>query len=298
MDSLDQSFQPLSHHQSYSFVLFCSYSLHQCFGRPFCSFWQHSQTLMQWRAPLDCLKFVGVLFSVHFLPVIRGEDEPCAPLVWPVDWQTEETPVALSALTLHQITAQVSSFSTPFVCLFVDIYIFFSQLETKVIAFCFCRYCRDLLIKTVPVTQVDFTSVLPRFLSLYVMSFLSPCDLCSAAQVSWHWRVLAEQVRGEIFEFYCSFPTCIKTFSCVSFGPGLSLGRPVHHKRLVPPLRSRRERIWSVEEPLCLLRLHAGLANPPGGGRAVRDPQPAKHRDDGGRRREGEGKDDQADDQR
>lgn len=43
-------------------------------------------------------------------------------------------------------------------------------------------------------TQVDFTSVLPRFLSLYVMSFLSPRDLCSASQVSWHWRVLAEQV--------------------------------------------------------------------------------------------------------
>ncbi|XP_028427223.1 epithelial cell-transforming sequence 2 oncogene-like [Perca flavescens] len=55
------------------------------------------------------------------------------------------------------------------------------------------KYCRDLLIETVPVTQVDFTAVLPRFLSLYVMSFLSPRDLCSAAQVSWHWRVLAEQ---------------------------------------------------------------------------------------------------------
>uniref|UniRef100_UPI0037E8D5E6 epithelial cell-transforming sequence 2 oncogene-like n=1 Tax=Semicossyphus pulcher TaxID=241346 RepID=UPI0037E8D5E6 len=55
------------------------------------------------------------------------------------------------------------------------------------------KYCRDLLIETVPVTQVDFTAVLPRFLSLYVMSFLTPRDLCSAAQVSWHWRVLAEQ---------------------------------------------------------------------------------------------------------
>nr|XP_029134788.1 epithelial cell-transforming sequence 2 oncogene-like [Labrus bergylta] len=55
------------------------------------------------------------------------------------------------------------------------------------------KYCRDLLIETVPVTQVDFTAVLPRFLSLYVMSFLSPRDLCSAAQVSWQWRVLAEQ---------------------------------------------------------------------------------------------------------
>ncbi|XP_032362186.1 epithelial cell-transforming sequence 2 oncogene-like isoform X2 [Etheostoma spectabile] len=55
------------------------------------------------------------------------------------------------------------------------------------------KYCRDFLIETVPVTQVDFTAVLPRFLSLYVMSFLSPRDLCSVAQVSWHWRVLAEQ---------------------------------------------------------------------------------------------------------
>ncbi|XP_059183914.1 LOW QUALITY PROTEIN: epithelial cell-transforming sequence 2 oncogene-like [Centropristis striata] len=55
------------------------------------------------------------------------------------------------------------------------------------------KYCKDLLMETVPVTHVDFTAVLPRFLSLYVMSFLSPRDLCSAAQVSWHWRVLAEQ---------------------------------------------------------------------------------------------------------
>uniref|UniRef100_A0A671YWR6 Epithelial cell transforming 2 like n=1 Tax=Sparus aurata TaxID=8175 RepID=A0A671YWR6_SPAAU len=55
------------------------------------------------------------------------------------------------------------------------------------------RHCRDLLVETVPVTRVDFTAVLPRFLSLYVMSFLTPRDLCAAAQVSWHWRILAEQ---------------------------------------------------------------------------------------------------------
>ncbi|KAM8722591.1 epithelial cell-transforming sequence 2 oncogene-like isoform 1-T3 [Acanthopagrus schlegelii] len=55
------------------------------------------------------------------------------------------------------------------------------------------RHCRDLLMETVPVTRVDFTVVLPRFLSLYVMSFLTPRDLCAAAQVSWHWRILAEQ---------------------------------------------------------------------------------------------------------
>lgn len=51
--------------------------------------------------------------------------------------------------------------------------------------------------ETVPVTRADFTAVLPRFLSLYVMSFLSPRDLCSAAQVCWHWRILAEQVRRD-----------------------------------------------------------------------------------------------------
>ncbi|XP_026157947.1 epithelial cell-transforming sequence 2 oncogene-like [Mastacembelus armatus] len=55
------------------------------------------------------------------------------------------------------------------------------------------KYCRDLMIEALPVTQVDFTVVLPRFLSLYVMSFLTPRDLCRAAQVSWHWRILAEQ---------------------------------------------------------------------------------------------------------
>ncbi|KAM9829020.1 epithelial cell-transforming sequence 2 oncogene-like [Syngnathus typhle] len=55
------------------------------------------------------------------------------------------------------------------------------------------RYCRDLLTETLPTTRVDFTAVLPRFLSLYIMSFLSPLDLCSVSQVSWHWRVLSEQ---------------------------------------------------------------------------------------------------------
>lgn len=51
--------------------------------------------------------------------------------------------------------------------------------------------------ETVPVTRLDFTTVLPRFLSLYVLSFLNPRELCAAAQVSWHWRFLAEQVSLE-----------------------------------------------------------------------------------------------------
>ncbi|KAM3850738.1 epithelial cell-transforming sequence 2 oncogene-like [Diretmus argenteus] len=76
------------------------------------------------------------------------------------------------------------------------------------------KYCRERLTEAVPVTRADFTAALPRFLSLYVMSFLTPRDLCSAAQVSWHWRVLAEQdclwagrcVRRGWFLPYCPGP--------------------------------------------------------------------------------------------
>lgn len=66
------------------------------------------------------------------------------------------------------------------------------------------RYCQDLLMETTPVTHLDFTAVLPRFLSLYVMSFLTPRDLCSAAQVSWHWRILAEEVSSSADVYSCA----------------------------------------------------------------------------------------------
>ncbi|XP_055888688.1 epithelial cell-transforming sequence 2 oncogene-like isoform X2 [Biomphalaria glabrata] len=41
--------------------------------------------------------------------------------------------------------------------------------------------------------HLDFTTVLPRFLSLYIFSFLEPKSLCRCAQVSWHWKFLSEQ---------------------------------------------------------------------------------------------------------
>uniref|UniRef100_A0A8D2KWF0 Epithelial cell transforming 2 like n=1 Tax=Varanus komodoensis TaxID=61221 RepID=A0A8D2KWF0_VARKO len=40
---------------------------------------------------------------------------------------------------------------------------------------------------------LDFTTLLPRFISLYIFSFLNPKDLCAAAQVNWHWKFLTEQ---------------------------------------------------------------------------------------------------------
>ncbi|XP_074043795.1 epithelial cell-transforming sequence 2 oncogene-like isoform X2 [Macrotis lagotis] len=35
--------------------------------------------------------------------------------------------------------------------------------------------------------------MLPRFISLYIFSFLNPMDLCAAAQVNWPWKFLTEQ---------------------------------------------------------------------------------------------------------
>ncbi|KAJ8399471.1 hypothetical protein AAFF_G00411830 [Aldrovandia affinis] len=55
------------------------------------------------------------------------------------------------------------------------------------------NFTKDWFLEAVPITHLDFTTVLPRFLSLYVLSFLSPQDLCLASRVSWHWKFLAEQ---------------------------------------------------------------------------------------------------------
>ncbi|KAA0711297.1 Epithelial cell-transforming sequence 2 oncogene-like [Triplophysa tibetana] len=73
-------------------------------------------------------------------------------------------------------------------------------------------FTSDCLRKAVPITRLDFTAVLPRFLSLYIMSFLSPRDICAAAQVSWHWRFLAEQD--------CLwFPKCIRLGWFLPYSP-------------------------------------------------------------------------------
>nr|CAH8867684.1 unnamed protein product [Trichobilharzia regenti] len=44
----------------------------------------------------------------------------------------------------------------------------------------------------IPVYQIDFTRTLPRFLCIYIFSFLDPRSLCRCAQVCWYWRYLAE----------------------------------------------------------------------------------------------------------
>ncbi|XP_006915433.2 epithelial cell-transforming sequence 2 oncogene-like [Pteropus alecto] len=55
------------------------------------------------------------------------------------------------------------------------------------------RFVRDQFSERMQVAKVDFSTVLPRFISLYIFSFLNPKDLCAAAQVSWPWKFLTEQ---------------------------------------------------------------------------------------------------------
>uniref|UniRef100_A0A8C0GZC9 Epithelial cell transforming 2 like n=1 Tax=Chelonoidis abingdonii TaxID=106734 RepID=A0A8C0GZC9_CHEAB len=67
------------------------------------------------------------------------------------------------------------------------------------------KFTQNWFAERIPVTKVDFTRVLPRFISLYIFSFLSPRELCAAAQVSWHWKFITEQ-------------DCLWVPKCVKFG--------------------------------------------------------------------------------
>ncbi|XP_060046359.1 epithelial cell-transforming sequence 2 oncogene-like [Erinaceus europaeus] len=67
------------------------------------------------------------------------------------------------------------------------------------------RFVQDWFSERIQVTKVDFSTVLPRFISLYIFSFLNPKDLCVAAQVSWPWKFLTEQ-------------DCLWMPKCIRFG--------------------------------------------------------------------------------
>lgn len=58
------------------------------------------------------------------------------------------------------------------------------------------KFVQDWFRERVPIQHLDFTTVLPRFLSLYIFSFLEPKSLCRCAQVSWTWKFLSEQVSS------------------------------------------------------------------------------------------------------
>jgi hypothetical protein len=58
---------------------------------------------------------------------------------------------------------------------------------------------QDYFQEKVPLQHLDFTTVLPAFLSLYIFTFLEPKSLCRAAQACWHWKFLTEQVIYNLF---------------------------------------------------------------------------------------------------
>ncbi|XP_048345579.1 epithelial cell-transforming sequence 2 oncogene-like isoform X2 [Sphaerodactylus townsendi] len=67
------------------------------------------------------------------------------------------------------------------------------------------RFVGNWFLENTPVVKADFTTLLPRFISLYIFSFLSPKDLCAGAQVNWHWKFITEQ-------------DCLWMPKCIRFG--------------------------------------------------------------------------------
>ncbi|KAM5163785.1 F-box only protein 16 [Mantella aurantiaca] len=74
------------------------------------------------------------------------------------------------------------------------------------------RFCNNHLQERVPREAVDLTTVLPRVLSLYVLSFLDPRSLCRCAQVSWHWKTLTE-----VDQLW--MPKCLRFGWYINFSP-------------------------------------------------------------------------------
>ena len=62
----------------------------------------------------------------------------------------------------------------------------------QLISMCEPQQVRHMMAVIEPQFQRDFISLLPKELALYVLSFLKPRDLLSAAQTCRYWRILAE----------------------------------------------------------------------------------------------------------
>ncbi|XP_075454780.1 F-box only protein 16 isoform X2 [Ascaphus truei] len=74
------------------------------------------------------------------------------------------------------------------------------------------RFCSKQLQEKVSMESLDFTTMLPRVLSLYIFSFLDPRSLCRCAQVSWHWKSLTE--LDQLW-----MPKCLRFGWYISFSP-------------------------------------------------------------------------------
>ncbi|XP_028908339.2 F-box only protein 16 isoform X1 [Ornithorhynchus anatinus] len=75
------------------------------------------------------------------------------------------------------------------------------------------RFCGRQLQERVPAEAQDFTTRLPRVLTLRIFSFLDPRSLCRCAQVSWPWKNLAE--LDQLWT-----PKCLRFGWCPAASPG------------------------------------------------------------------------------
>lgn len=74
------------------------------------------------------------------------------------------------------------------------------------------EFVRDFVHEKVPPANIDFTRILPRVISVYVLSFLDPTSICRAAQLSWYWHDLCE--RDELW-----MPRCVRVGWYLPFTP-------------------------------------------------------------------------------
>uniref|UniRef100_A0A2K6UGW8 F-box protein 16 n=1 Tax=Saimiri boliviensis boliviensis TaxID=39432 RepID=A0A2K6UGW8_SAIBB len=74
------------------------------------------------------------------------------------------------------------------------------------------KFCCRKLQEKIPAEALDFTTKLPRVLSLYIFSFLDPRSLCRCAQVCWHWKNLAELDQLWMLK-------CLRFNWCLNFSP-------------------------------------------------------------------------------
>ncbi|XP_056419789.1 F-box only protein 16 isoform X2 [Hyla sarda] len=74
------------------------------------------------------------------------------------------------------------------------------------------RFCSGHLEDKAPRDSLDFCTVFPRVLSLYIFSFLDPRSLCRCAQVSWYWKTLTE--LDQLW-----MPKCLRFGWYINFSP-------------------------------------------------------------------------------
>ncbi|KAF2984726.1 hypothetical protein EK904_003230 [Melospiza melodia maxima] len=105
------------------------------------------------------------------------------------------------------------------------------------------KFCAQQLQARVPTEAVDFTTRLPRVLSLYIFSFLDPRSLCRCAQVSWHWKYLSE--LDQLWMLKCLRFGWLLNFCPTPFEQGVW---KKHYIQMVRELRLTRPKTPSKDE--------------------------------------------------